>query len=640
MNLLKSVALKRSLVISHDLVVVAVSWTLAFLLRYDFNPPEALWDLLRWSTPAAVVVFGITFRFGQLYAGIWRYASIPDLIRIMRAVAAGSLIMLAIVFLSVRGEDMPRSVFILHPLLLMVLLGLPRMLNRFWKMRTDLLLQTHTGNERPILLIGAGDCAELLLRDSIRAGGMFRVVGMLDDDPQKQGLTIHNVPVLGNVDSLPNAIQSLQIAGNAPDEVVIAIPSASRDAMRHFIETCERANIPYRTAPALKDIVSGRVQVGELREVTIEDILGRASIKLDEDAIKEMVAGRRILITGAGGSIGSELCRQIARFNPETLVLFEQSEFNLYEIDREVSRVFPEVQCQSVLGDCRSSRRVKWAIETFRPETVLHAAAYKHVPLLETNATEGIRNNILGTRTVARMCVESNVPRFVMVSTDKAVNPVNVMGATKRLAEIYCQNHAAGGDTKFITVRFGNVLGSVGSVVPLFKEQIRRGGPVTITHPDMQRYFMTIPEASQLVLQAATLGKGGEVFVLDMGKPVKIVDLATDMIRLSGKEVDQDIQIEFTGLRPGEKLYEELLYDTEELSDAGHEKIFLSRAHHVELDWLEDNIEKLLAACEVQDEKTARSLLEALVPQYRPAENGDQATESSSEQPQKASAAQ
>ncbi|HIN86240.1 MAG TPA: polysaccharide biosynthesis protein, partial [Myxococcales bacterium] len=540
----------RGLVMSHDLVMTALAWVLSFLLRYDFSPPATLPTLLAWSTPVAVVVFGVSYRWAQMYGGIWRYASIPDMIRIVRAVVVGTFLMLAILFLTVRVEDMPRSVLIIFPLLLMVFLGFGRLVNRFFKLRGKFSLTTDT-SRRPILMIGAGDAAEALLRDSLRPGITFRVVGLLDDNVQKHGLRIHGVEVLGTIDSLAEVMDRLDRAGAMPEEVVIAIPSAPSSIIRHIVQVCERSNLPCRTMPSLEDIVVGRVSVNDLREVTIDDILGRARIRLDERAIRELIHGRRVLITGAGGSIGSELCRQISRFGPEQLILYEQSEFNLYEIDRELARVFPDVECHAVLGDTRSRSRVAWTIEKYKPQIVLHAAAYKHVPLLELNITEGIQNNILGTRTVAKACVEAHVDTFVMVSTDKAVNPTNVMGATKRLAEIYCQNLQALGSTNFIAVRFGNVLGSVGSVVPLFREQIRSGGPVTVTHPDMKRYFMTIPEASQLVLQAATLGAGGELFVLDMGQPVKIVDLARDMIRLSGRE-ESEIEITFTGLRPGE----------------------------------------------------------------------------------------
>ena len=611
----------RSLVQVHDLFMTAVAWVLSFYLRYDFSPPAHIETVLLWSTPVAVLVFGLTYRWARLYSGIWRYASIPDLMRIARAIAVGTLVMLAVMFLATRAGDMPRSVMVIHPLLLGVLLGLPRLVNRFRKMRRDVAL-TLQADRRPILLIGAGDAAELLIRDAMRRDATFRVVGLLDDDPKKQGLRIHEVPVLAEIARLPEVIAELNDLGRRPDEVVISIPSAEPAAMRRIVQTCEQSGLPFRTAPALDDIVTGRVSIGELREVTIQDILGRARVRLDDQAIADLIGGRRVMVTGAGGSIGSELCRQIARFQPGLLVMFELSEFNLYEIDRELGRIFGDVPRAAVLGDVRSQDRVSWAVSHYKPDLVLHAAAYKHVPLVEHNPTEGILTNILGTRNVARACVEHEIPKFVMVSTDKAVNPVNVMGATKRLAEIYCQNLQSAGQTTFITVRFGNVLGSVGSVVPLFREQIKRGGPVTVTHPDMQRYFMTIPEASQLILQAGTLGEGGEIFVLDMGQPVRIIDLATDMIRLSGREVGKDIEIQFTGLRAGEKLFEELLYGSEELMDGGHEKIFLSRQQSVEVSWLEPRVDRLLEACRTHDVATAASLLAELVPEYRPGDGG------------------
>ena len=621
MNYQTKVRILRNGVIAHDLVMVGVSWALAYLLRYDFAPPPWLGNLLTWTIPLAVVIYGACFRIFGMYAGIWRYASIPDLVRIVRAVAVGTAIIGFVFFLAVRAENIPRSVIVLHPMLLIMLLGSPRMLNRLFKLREDRIGRDDSGL-RPILVVGAGDAAELLLRDSMRRGGSFRVVGLVDDDPNKQGLRIHEVPVLGRVADLQSVIEALDKAGSRPDEAIIAIPSASAEIMRDIVQHCERSSIPFRIVPRLDDIVTGRVRIGELREVTIEDILGRESVQLDESAVAALIHGKRVMVTGGGGSIGSELVRQIARFDPAMLILYEQSEFNLYQIDRNLARIFPEVARQPILGDTRDEDRVNWAIGTFKPDIVLHAAAYKHVPLVEMNPMEGLLTNVIGTRTVAHACVAMGVPRFVMVSTDKAVNPVNVMGASKRLAEIYCQNLQAMGSTAFITVRFGNVLGSVGSVVPLFKEQIRRGGPVTVTHPDMQRYFMTIPEACQLILQATTLGEGGEIFVLDMGRPVKIADLARDMVHLSGKEVGRDVDIVFTGLRPGEKLFEELRYDDEEVTSAGHEKIFLCRPTHVELDWLDATVERLLARCSAQDSAGARALLQELVPEYKPAEAG------------------
>ena len=612
------VQLKRALVAVHDLVVTGAVWVLAFLLRWDFRPPPTLWPLIEWSLPTAMLVFGASYRFAGLYQGIWRYASIPDMVRIVRAVVIGNFAMLAIVFLVARGEVFPRSVLIINPLILVIGLGTSRLAVRLLKMRRERQTPANLGTRRKMLLIGAGDAAEVLVRDSMRPEASFAVVGLLDDDRRKLGLRIHGAPVLGVIDALPAVIESLREGDTVPEEVVIAIPSATPDAMRCIVAVCERSGLPYRTVPGLDDLVTGRVRLDHLRKVTIEDILGRARVRLDEQAIHRLIAGKSVMVTGGGGSIGSELCRQIARFEPSRLILYEQSEYNLYRIDMELGRVFPEVPRISVLGDTRDEARVRWTIATYEPEIVLHAAAYKHVPLVELNPVEGILTNILGTKTVANACVDLGVARFVMVSTDKAVNPTNVMGASKRLAEIYCQNQEARKKTDFITVRFGNVLGSVGSVVPLFEEQIRMGGPVTVTHPDMTRYFMTIPEASQLILQAATMGQGGEIFVLDMGAPVRIVDLAGDMIRLSGKEVGKDIQIVFTGLRPGEKLREELLYDDEALASGGHEKIFLAHPQIVALDWLEQTVQHLIACCRNQDAACAQRLLQELVPEYRP----------------------
>ena len=611
----------RLAVMGHDLTMVGVSWSLAYLLRYDFAPPGWLGNLLAWTIPVAMVVYGFCFRFFGMYAGIWRYASIPDLMRIVRAVAVGTMIVGLFFFLAVRAENIPRSVIVLHPLVLVLLLGLPRVTNRLLKARND-RISNHNSDRRPILVVGAGDAAELLLRDSLLPGGTFRVVAFVDDDAQKQGLKIHEVPVLGRIADIQSVIAALDDEGQKPTESIIAIPSASAEVMRKIVEQCERTSLPFRIVPRLDDIVTGRVAIGQLREVTIEDILGRESVHLNETAVAELVSGKRIMVTGGGGSIGSELVRQIARFNPAMIILYEQSEYNLYQIDRNLARIFPEVLRQPILGDTRDANKVTSAIRTYRPDIVMHAAAYKHVPLVEMNPIEGVMTNVMGTRTVAHACVALGVPRFVMVSTDKAVNPVNVMGASKRLAEVYCQNLQAMGATAFITVRFGNVLGSVGSVVPLFREQIRRGGPVTVTHPDMQRYFMTIPEACQLILQATAIGAGGEIFVLDMGRPVKIADLARDMIHLSGKEVGRDIEIVYTGLRPGEKLFEELRYDDEEVASAGHEKIFLCRPTRVELEWLDAKMDRLLECCESQDIGKARQLLQQMVPEYKPAEAG------------------
>ncbi|MBT9558359.1 MAG: polysaccharide biosynthesis protein, partial [Myxococcales bacterium] len=420
--------LRRALVMVHDLVVTAIAWVFAFYLRYDFAPPESVRAMLLWSTPAAMAVFGASYQWSQMYVGIWRYASVPDLVRIGRAVGLGTVLLLALLFITVRAGDLPRGVMVILPLLLMSFLSGPRLLNRLFKMRHEFMPRADDGGRRRILLVGAGDAAELLLRDAMRPDARFTVVGLVDDDLKKQGLRIHGVPVHGPIATLAGTIDHLTAIQRRPDELVIAIPSASREQMRRIVDCCERSGLPFRATPALDDIVTGRVQIGELREVTIEDLLSRATVRLDESAVRTMITGKTVLVTGAGGSIGSELCRQIARFGPAKLVLFEVTEFNLYEIDRELGRVFPSVARAAVLGDVRDEVRVKAVLAEHRPDTVLHAAAYKHVPLVEQNATEGVLNNLLGTRTIARACAKQGVGRFVLVSTDKAVNPVNVMG--------------------------------------------------------------------------------------------------------------------------------------------------------------------------------------------------------------------
>ncbi len=428
---------------------------------------------------------------------------------------------------------------------------------------------------------------------------------------------MHGVRVVGRLDDLQQVIQRYDI-----QVVLLAIPSAPHQLVRRISEQCRESGVPCRVLPSIAELADGRVSVSQLREVTIEDVLGREAVRLDEAAIAQFISDKCILVTGAGGSIGSELCRQVRRAGAARLVMLEQSEFNLYIIEQELregAQAMPADACVPLLGDVRDIERMRWIFDTYRPQVVFHAAAYKHVPLVEENPAEGVRTNLLGTGQVADLAVEYGVERFVLVSTDKAVNPANVMGATKRAAEIYCQNLAAKGPgTAFITTRFGNVLGSAGSVVPKFRMQIADGGPVTVTHPEMTRYFMTIPEAVSLIMQAGAMGKGGEIFVLDMGEPVRIVDLAEQMIRLSGLEPGVDIAIEFTGLRPGEKMFEELFHDAEPLEPTGHEKIMLARSRQVDWDVFRASMRRLGDACASRELDEVGRLLKVLVPEYRP----------------------
>jgi len=477
---------------------------------------------------------------------------------------------MVLLMLPPQEPPVPRSVLLLDPILLILILGGSRLGYRVWKERRLRNVLGPPG--RPAVILGAGDAAADLLKNLARAGD-WRVLGLLDDDPAKRGRQIQGVNVLGALDELVGLAPRLGV-----ERAIIAMPSASHQSRRRALEICRRAGVEALTVPSYQDLMSGKVTVSQVRNVELDDLLGRDPVLLDESGLQEWVRGRSILVTGAGGSIGAELCRQIARFEPARLVLFEHNEFALYRMEQEFAEQYPGIGLNCVIGDVKNAARVAEALAAHRPEIVFHAAAYKHVPLMEQdNAWEAIQNNVLGTWRVAEAAIACSVEKFVFVSTDKAVNPTNVMGASKRLAEIVCQRLQARNRTRFVIVRFGNVLGSTGSVIPKFREQIARGGPVTVTHPEITRYFMSIPEAAQLVLQAGLMGIGGEIFVLDMGEPVKIVDLARELIRLSGY-AESDIGIEFIGLRPGEKLYEELLADGEHTLATPHPKLRIAKS--------------------------------------------------------------
>ncbi len=560
---------------------------------------------LIWVLPIKAFVFLVL----GLYRGIWRYASLPDLKRILLAVGMAALgVPLALVLVKAVG-DVPRSVFLLDPILLAVFMCGSRLTYRAWKEYRRYGTASKIGE--PVLVLGAGDAAFNLVKELARSQE-WRVLGLLDDNLSKKGRVIHNARVVGSLTDAPRLARSLGIK-----RAIIAMPSASASARRRAIEICTAARLSVLTVPAFDDLVSGRVTISQVRKVEVEDLLGREPVQLDEKGLREALSGQVVMITGAGGSIGSELCRQIARFEPSLLVFFESSEFALYQIEQEFARRYPSTRTVCVAGDIKDKARVSQALTQFRPSVVFHAAAFKHVPLMEAvNSWEAVRNNVLGTHVVAQAAIAHQVNRFVLISTDKAVNPVNVMGATKRLAEMVCQSLQPGAKTRLGIVRFGNVLGSNGSVIPKFHEQIAKGGPVTVTHPEVIRYFMSIPEAAQLVLQAGAMGVGGEIFVMDMGEPVKIVDLARDMIRLSGFS-EEDIQIVYTGLRPGEKLFEEVLADDEHTLRTPHPKLRIARARAVEGDWLRGLLEWLTSTA-VRDDDQVRRDLKRWVPEYEP----------------------
>ena len=573
-----------------DAGLVATAWVLAFQLRFDHGLPvfyQTLFDRTIWIVvPVKVVVF-VLFGFSNRW---WRYFSSRDVWRTGTGVIAACVLADVIVYFAqpVGSLRLPRSIAVLDFLLTLALIGGARMIARTLIERPNPLGLVARGRE--VLVVGAGSAAQLVVRELQRQPG-FSPIGLIDDDPKKRNMRLEGVRVLGTTDELPRILHD-----NRPDEVLIAIPSAPGSLRARVVEMAQRERIPVRTLPGLYELISGDVNLaGQIRPVQVEDVLGREQIDVDLREVAAYVRGKTVMVTGAGGSIGSELCRQIAKVGCQRLVIVDHAETPLFEIERELidERHFSAVV--PVIGDVKNGAKMRRVFERYRPAVVFHAAAYKHVPLMEANPLEAVRNNSLATRTLAEVAAESGTEVFVLISTDKAVTPKTVMGQSKALCEwiVETLGHRADIETRFVAVRFGNVLGSSGSVIPIFKKQIARGGPVTVTHPEMTRYFMTIPEAVSLVVQAGALGGRGEVYVLDMGDPVKIVDLARNMIRLSGKEPDRDVKIEFVGVRAGEKLHEELVGAGEQVSATSHPKISQLTRPAVDAEWLEQRIAEL-----------------------------------------------
>lgn len=607
---MKSDRLPRALLVFlHDIVAAAVAWYLAYLLRFNFALPTefagTVWQVLPWVVLLQSVIF---FKFG-LYRGVWRFASLPDLKRILMAVGVASLAAAALIPFLHLSVVVPRSVLVLDPLLLVLMMGGSRFAYRAWKEHRLYGLSQLQGE--PVLVLGTGEAAVSLLKDLERSA-QWRVVGLLDDNASMHNRYLHGVKVLGDLETLPEVA-----AGMGVRHAIVAMPSATHQARRRAVDTATGAGLTVLTVPSFDDLMSGKVSVSSIRKIEVEDLLGREPVVLDGAGLHALIGHGAVMVTGAGGSIGSELCRQIAKFNPSLLVLFEISEFALYQLEQEFVQVFPALRIACIVGDAKDRRRLDEVVGRYRPTVVFHAAAYKHVPMMETaNAGEALRNNVLGTCYVAETCIAHGVEKFVLISTDKAVNPTNVMGATKRLAEMVCQGLQGTGCTRLLMVRFGNVLGSSGSVIPKFREQIAQGGPVTVTHPEITRYFMSIPEAAQLVMQAGLMGQGGEIFVLDMGESVRIADLAREMIRLSGLTEDE-VRITYTGLRPGEKLYEELLADDEHTLPTPHPKLRIAQARTVGEAWVRTVVE-WIESCDL-DEQAVKHKLKEWVGEYQPA---------------------
>jgi len=613
MKFFKFFLLNRWAAFLHDLLCVPLALFLSYWFRFNLGSiPLEFKQTLYTLILIAVPVQGLLFWYSGLYRGLWRFASIPDLIRIFKVAGFGTFAIIPIAFLLQCLHGIPRSVLLLYPLLLVASLSVSRIAYRGYK---DHRVGFSLEEGKRTLIIGAGRAGEMLVRDLLHRDA-YRPVAFLDDNPVMLQREIHGVSVRGNTSQLAEYVAELSV-----ELVLFAIPSAHKSLLQRLVLECNRIGVPCQTLPSVFEMGGREVDAGKLRSVTVEDLLGREVVKLDQEAIAGYLAGKVILVTGGGGSIGSELCRQIAAQKPAQLIVFDNGEYNLYVIEHDLRHRLPDLQLEAVLGDVKNPERVHWLFSTFRPAVVYHAAAYKHVPMVEANPAEGVCNNVFGTKVVADAADRFGADRFVLVSTDKAVNPANVMGATKRIAEIYCQNLNGRSKTRFITTRFGNVLGSSGSVIPLFQKQIAAGGPVTVTHKDITRYFMTIPESVSLILQAGAMGQGGEIFVLDMGEPVLIDQLARQMIELSGLRVDHDIKIIYTGLRPGEKLYEELLHESEALQKTGHEKLLLAGSRDVEWGWLENQLIELQRVALSRDVKKMMPMLHNLVPEFTPCSN-------------------
>ena len=611
---------RRPMIVLAHIIAFASSLMLSFLVVQNMQFKTQWLELY----PALLMLFLIiklpVFGLFKQYRGWWRYVGISDLLGIFGASLVSTFIIVVLWFVignipAVRislpsGLERPaEGVCIADMFATVFMLGGLRIIIRlyFEEFRT-----AEAGRLKRFLIVGAGNAGEALLREILRMPvTQYYVVGLIDDDSVKQGTHIHGIPILGIVEQLPEICEERKI-----EEIAIAMPSASPQQLRRVIQVCEGTKIRFRTVPSITDIASGKLRVSQIRDVDINDLLGREAVKLDMDLIEAFARDKTILVTGAGGSIGSEMCRQLCNYNPKLLLLIEQAENPLFYIERELRKQFAAVSIEAIICNITDKARVDEVLGDYKPQVIIHAAAHKHVPLMELNAKEAIKNNILGTQIVADAADNYGATNFVMISTDKAVNPTSIMGSSKRIAEMYIQDLSRTSETHFVTVRFGNVLGSDGSVVPIFKKQIAEGGPVTITHPEMKRYFMTVPEASQLVLQAASMGKGGEIFVLDMGEPVKIVDLARELITLSGFRPGEDIEMIFTGPRSGEKLFEELSIEGEDMQRTRHPKISIWKNIPMDRDRLRTGINGLVTIAKTQTYSEIARKIKELVPEY------------------------
>ena len=604
-----------------DAIIISISFYSSLLFRFDFQFSAQIKEIISLENIFILISIKIfCFRIFGLYRGMWRYTSVWDLLNIIKANSLSSSLIALIVFSTISFKFIGRSVFIIDYFLCLGLISSSRLGIRMFFTHVIDFFKPDIGkkNKRRILLIGGGDTGQNIIRQTFNSGMSVSIIAILDDDSSKIGSNLHGIPIISNIADLP--ILKLNF-----DEIFIAIPSASRKQLRRIVDYCKETGKPFKTLPSMNELVEGKISISQFREVSLVDLLGRKEVTLDKSSISDFIEGKRVLITGAGGSIGSELVRQCAKFKPSVLVLLDISELNLFQIEREMLGQNSSILIKPVLADIRDKEIINNIFNEFFPQVVFHAAAYKHVPMQEFFPSEAVKTNIIGTSNLADSAIKFKVKKFVLVSTDKAVRPTNVMGATKRLAEMVVQNqNYKNSNIEFMSVRFGNVLGSSGSVIPIFQEQIKNGGPLTVTDPDMKRYFMSIPEASQLILQAGSIGSGGEVFILDMGEPIKIIDIANELIRLSGFEPDIDIPVLITGTRPGEKKVEELSLPSENLDKTKHKKIFVLNDPDVENKKNKNLISKIQKLHTNINAKSANEIvigLSDLLPEYKPSMN-------------------
>lgn len=604
--------IKRIFLVVYDIIAVIAASMLALVVRFEGNytaiPRAYIVKSLQYA-PVIIIVTAVVFYGLRLYSSLWTFAGAPELINITFACALSALAQMTVMVLF--DVRMPRSYYILYGVALWMLVFLSRFSYR--GIRTLIKRQESGAATSRVMIVGAGAAGNLLVKEIRNSNHVSkRVVCIIDDDKSKEGSYLHGVKVMGNRQNIPDLVKQCQI-----DEIIIAMPSAPAKEIKEILDVCKETGCDLKRLPGVYQLVNGEIGISKLKEVDVNDLLGREPVKVDLSAIMDYVAGKVVLVTGGGGSIGSEICRQVAGHNPKMLVLVDIYENTTYDIQNELKNRFPELNLVVLIASVRNTKRMDMIFETYRPDIVYHAAAHKHVPLMEDSPNEAVKNNVLGTWKVVQAADKWKVKRFVMISTDKAVNPTNIMGATKRICEMIIQTYNNRSRTEFVAVRFGNVLGSNGSVIPLFKRQIEQGGPVTVTHPDIIRYFMTIPEAVSLVLQAGAYAKGGEIFVLDMGEPVKIADLARNLILLSGHKPGEDIQIIYTGLRPGEKLYEEMLMHEEGLQDTKNKLIHIGKPIKMDEDHFMMQLENLKDYV-VQEPTDIRNWVKEIVPTYHP----------------------